>query len=306
MKRFRFGAQFMWCTSRREWLDFARHVEDLGYSTLLMPDHFPLDLATVPALTMAAAVTTTLKVGSMVFDNDFRHPLLLAKEAATIHLLTDGRFECGVGAGWNQEEYSMAGIPFDSPKVRVDRLEEALPLMVKAWSGETFSHQGRFYQVQDYQGAPVCRPPLVVGGGGPRMLRLAARHADIVSILFKLSQGGMGPGQVPDSSLEAVRRQVDLVREAAGDRFEELELSLPVFWARLTDTPRDDIAENAAGVGYTPEQAMASMHFLYGSEDGVVEELERRRELLGVNYFVFSQFGSDLVDLARVVRRLAA
>lgn len=305
MRGFRFGAQYLFCQSRQQWLDFARKTEDHGFATLLMPDHFPIDLATVPALTMAAAVTQRLRVGAMVFDNDFRHPLLLAKEAATMDLLLDGRFEFGLGAGWNRMEYEMTGIPFDAPAERVDRFEEALALIEGAWSGQKFSHQGKHYQVHDYAGTPVRRPRVMIGGGGKRMLGLAAKHADIVSILFQLTTGGMGPGEVPASDEAAVQKQVQRLREAAGERFADLELSIPVFWARITEKPLEDIAENAASVGYTPEQAMGSMHFLYGPQEWMVEELQRRREALGITYYVFSQFGSDLDSLAPVVARLA-
>lgn len=176
--------------------------------------------------------------------------------------------------------------------------------MLRAWSGETFSHAGKHYQATDYTGTPAVRPRLLIGGGGPRMLRIAGQNADIVSLVFKLDKGGMGPGDVALSNLETMGAQVERLRAAAGERFDQIELSTMIFWARITENPLQDVAENAASVGYTPEQALESMHFLYGPLEWCVEELQRRREALGLSYFVFSQFGADLGDLGRIVARL--
>src|SRR6478752_126937 len=146
-RRFRFGVSPGTATSRKNWVEQARKAEDLGYSTLLMPDHFVNDLATVPALAIAAEATTTLRVGSFVYDNDFRHPAMVAKEAATLDLLSDGRFELGIGAGWHRPEYEQTGIPFDPPGVRVGRLEEAVTIIKALFGEEPVNFSGQHYQI---------------------------------------------------------------------------------------------------------------------------------------------------------------
>src|SRR5260370_27161029 len=186
MKRFRFGVQVSQVESAPQWRDKARKLEDLGFSTLFMPDHFGQELAPLPAIAMAAAHTTTLRVGSLVFDNDYKHPAILAKEAATIDLLCDGRLELGIGAGWMRTDYDQLGLPYDSPPVRVDRFEEALHVIKQGFTGEQFTYRGAHYRITDYASwpKPVQQPgpPLLIGGGRQRVLSIAAREADIVGI----------------------------------------------------------------------------------------------------------------------------
>ncbi len=195
-RRFRFGAQLSFAGTREEWVAKARRVEELGYSTLCVPDHFDDQLAPMPALTAAAAATTNLRVGTLVLDNDYRHPILTAKEAATVDLLSGGRLELGLGAGWLRSDYEQSGIALDPPSVRIDRLEEALAVVKGLLAGGKFSFCGRHYTVTNHPGTPLSvqrpRPPILVGGGGRRILALAGREADIVSVNFDLSSGAIG------------------------------------------------------------------------------------------------------------------
>src|SRR5260370_29122882 len=197
MKRFRFGVQVSQVESAPQWRDKARKLEDLGFSTLFMPDHFGQELAPLPAIAMAAAHTTTLRVGSLVFDNDYKHPAILAKEAATIDLLCDGRLELGVGAGWIRTDYDQLGLPYDSPAVRVDRFEEALHVIKQCFPGEKFTYHGEHYRITDYASWPKPAQehlPILVGGGGKRVLSLAAREADIIGVNPTLRAGEIGLG----------------------------------------------------------------------------------------------------------------
>jgi probable F420-dependent oxidoreductase len=209
MKPFRFGVQVSQVDSASQWRDKARKLEDLGFSTLFMPDHFGQELAPLPAIAMAAAHTTTLRVGSLVFDNDYKHPAILAKEAATIDLLSDGRLELGIGAGWMRTDYDQLGLPYDPPAVRVDRFEEALQVIKQCFTGEQFTFHGEHYRISDYASWPKPvqqpRPPLLIGGGGKRVLSIAAREADIVGINPNLRAGEIGI----DAATDSLREQSD-------------------------------------------------------------------------------------------------
>src|SRR5215210_6083911 len=226
-RKFRFGAQCSYAGSREEWEAKVRRLEDLGYSTVCVPDHFDDQLAPIPALTAAAAATSTLRVGTLVLDNDYRHPLLTAKEAATVDLLSAGRFELGLGAGWMSSDYEQSGIALDPPGLRIERLEEALAIVKGLFAGGKFSFAGRHYTVTRHPGTPrpVQRPypPILVGGGGRRILSLAGREADIVSVNFDLRSGSIGPQVGATATAEGTAEKLRWVREAAGDRFDDIE-----------------------------------------------------------------------------------
>ena len=187
---FRFGVQEHSATSGSAWRDKARLMESLGYQALYLPDHFGDQLGPIAALMAAADATTTLRMGSLVFDNDYRHPAVLAKEVASLDLLSDGRFDLGLGAGWMASDYEQAGIPFDSPGVRIERMEEGLAIIKGLLAGGKFSFTGKHYRITSLEGTPSPvqkpHPPIVLGGGGRRMLRLAAREADIVNVNYDL------------------------------------------------------------------------------------------------------------------------
>src|SRR6476660_4849614 len=182
-RKFRFGIQLSTAPTAHDWLALARKAEDLGYSTLFMPDHFGEQLAPVPALMAAADATTDLRLGALVFDNDYKHPVVLAKEIATLDVLSNGRIEFGIGAGWMTTDYEQSGIPKDRDGVRIDRMVEALDVYRGAWAEGSFSFKGEHYTITDYDGLPKPLqqpgPPILIGGGGPKVLRIAAQHADI-------------------------------------------------------------------------------------------------------------------------------
>ena len=167
---FRFGVQLGGPADAAGWVEQARRIEDLGYSTVTMPDHFTDQLAPMPALSAAAAVTTTLRIGALVFDNDYKHPAVLAKELATQDVLSGGRVEIGLGAGWMETDYRSIGMAYDRPGVRIDRFEEGIAVIKGAMADGPFSFAGRHYTITDYDGRPkpVQRPhpPLLIGGGG--------------------------------------------------------------------------------------------------------------------------------------------
>jgi probable F420-dependent oxidoreductase len=300
VKPFRFGVSGGRAT-RAEWLDLARKAEALGYSTLLLPDHFGRQLAPLPALLAAAMVTHHLRVGTIVLDNDFRHPAVLAKEAATIDLMTDGRLELGIGAGWLEADYRWSGLPFDPPAVRVARLEEAVHIFEAFFSGAgPISFEGRFYKIDGLEPFPRRRPKLLIGGTRRRMLQLAARQADIVGLEDHQFADRVSGGTVHVANSA---EQVQIVREAAGSRFEELELN--VFAARtvVTDDRARTIGDLASELNLTPAQVEASTSFLVGSVDGIVEQLQERRERLGISYVMI--FDRAMDAFAPVVARLA-
>jgi probable F420-dependent oxidoreductase len=306
LRPFRFGAGAFVTGSRVEWEEQARRVEALGYDTLLMPDHFdPHLFALTPAVVAAALATTTLRVGSIVYDNDFRHPAMLAKETATIDVLTDGRLEVGIGAGWKKGEYDQASIPFDPPGTRAGRLEEAVRIIKGLWDGGPFTFTGRHYSIQEMENGPrpVQRPhpPIHIGAGGKRLLSFAAREADIIGIIAQsLPAGGL---DVASDSEERLARQVGWVREAAGERFDQLELGALVWKVAVTDDPRGVAEEIAATSGVTPEHVLGSPYFLVGSVDGIVERLVMLRERFGLSYY--SIFPNDVEAFAPLVARLS-
>jgi probable F420-dependent oxidoreductase len=307
MKSFRFGVQVSQATSASVWRDKARKMEDLGYSTLFMPDHFGEELAPLPAIAMAAAHTTTLRVGSLVFDNDYKHPAILAKEAATIDLLSDGRLEFGIGAGWMRTDYDALGLPYDPPAVRVDRFEEALHIVKQCFSAERFTYHGEHYRITDYASWPrpvqAGGPPILVGGGGKRVLSIAAREADIVGINPNLSEGEINAASAQDSLAPQTDRKVEWVRAAAGGRVDDIEIQIRFFVTKVTDDRAGFAQAIAPMFGVPPEDALESAAVLVGSVDEIVEQLQQRRERWGVSYVVV---GDDNVDeIAPVVAKLA-
>ena len=238
LRPFRFGVIVYQAKSKDEWVAKSQRAENLGYSTFLVPDHLEDQLAAVPALVAAAEATSSIRLGSSVFDNDFRHPVMLAKEAATIDLLSGGRFELGIGAGWAQSEYEQAGISFDAGSTRVSRLEEALHIIKGLFAEEPLNFSGKYYTVTNLEGfpKPIQRPnpPIFVGGGGKRILSIAAREANIIGFGPRTRADGSGL-DAPDATSGATERKVAWVRQAAGERFNELELNAIVFTVVVTD-----------------------------------------------------------------------
>jgi probable F420-dependent oxidoreductase len=303
---FRFATGGFAAVSKRAWAEHARRVEALGYAVFLVADHVAdVPFAPVPALVAAADATTSIRVGCTVFCNDYRHPALLAKEAATIDVLTDGRFEFGLGAGWVKEEHDQAGIPFDPPGVRVDRMEEALQVIKALWAGEPVHHQGDYYTLAGLVGTPLPvqrpHPPIFIGGGGKRLLSVAAREADIVGLLSRARPGG--GIDWAEGTEEALARKVGWVRGAAGDRLDQIELALLLQGTAVTDRPQAAAAELAPAFDLTVEQVLASTEFAIGSVDQIVERLCRFRAEYGISYVTVMTESAEA--FAPVVARLA-
>ncbi len=307
MRPFRFGVQYSNAESPQAWRAEARKLEDLGYSTLFIPDHFGDEWGPIVALTVAAEATTTLRVGSLVLDNDYRHPLVLAKECATLDLVSEGRLEVGLGAGWMRSDYDQSGIAYDAPGTRVSRMAEGVQLLKRFWSGEVVSFSGEFYEISEATCLPVPHtpggPPVIIGGGSPRVLRLAVEHADIIGVNPSLASGTVDAATIAGTSPEAYRERIGWIRQAAGERFDDLELQSLVFLAQI-GRPQAVIAEEmSALMGYSAEQVATSSTVLIGTEDEIVETLERRREELGFSYWVLHR--GDVEAFAPVVARLA-
>jgi probable F420-dependent oxidoreductase len=279
---FRFGVLASKARSSSEWIDTAKKAEALGYSTLVMPDHFGDQLSPIAALSTAAAVTDTLRVGSLVFANDFRHPAVLAKEAATLDLLSDGRLEVGLGAGWMTNDYTWTGITQDRAGVRIDRMIEAITVLRGLWGDDAFSFDGEHYTITEMNGLPkpvqAGGPPLVVGGGSKRVLSTAARLVDIVGVNPNVGEGKFGAEAIASLSADATDEKLGWVRAAAGDRFDDIEISILKFFTVVTDD-RDTVAAKLGGsMGMDAATLLASPHSLVGSPEQLADELVEQRE----------------------------
>lgn len=308
VKPFRFGVQCGGDRDRASLEQLAHKIEALGYSTFYVPDHFiDTQMAPIIAMAVAAEATKALRVGALVFDNDYKHPAVLAKEIATLDRLSDGRTELGIGAGWMKVDYDALGIPYDAAGVRVDRLEEALAVIKGAWGADAYSFEGTHYTITDYNGIPKPtqqpHPPILVGGGGPRVLRLAGREADIVGINPNLRAGAVTNDAAADSVAEMIDQKVEWIREGAGARFDDLELQIRYFFAAITDD-RKGLGEAAApAFGLEAEVALESGIACVGTVDEICDQLLARRDRWGVSYIVI---GDDLYEaFAPVVERLA-
>ena len=304
LRPFRFGVTAPTVLSGPAWVERVRRIEQLGYSIVHVPDHFRDQLAPVPALTAAAVATTRLRVGSLVFSNDFRHPVVLAKEAATLDVLSGGRFELGLGSGWLREEYDQAGIPFDAPGTRIERLAESVAIVKGLLAGERVTFTGRHYAIAGLPGRPhpVQRPhpPILIGGGGQRTLSLAAREASIVGLVPRARRDGGGLDRA-DFGEAALRQKVEWVRAAAGDRFEALELHALIQAVVVSD--RRTVAEQLASrFSVPPELLLESPYVLAGTVDEICETVRQRRERYGISYLTV--FDRDLEAFAPVVARL--
>jgi probable F420-dependent oxidoreductase len=307
MKPFRFGVQAHGSADAAAWRDLARRAEDLGYATLTMADHFDDALAPVPALVAAADATTTLRLGALVFAVDYHHPVVLAKEAATIDVLSGGRLELGLGAGWMVSDYEQSGIPYDRPGRRIDRLAEAITVIKSLFADEPCTFAGTHYQVTALDGRPKPAqrpgPPLLVGGGGRRVLSLAAQEADIVGLNVDLRGGRIDAGAFGNGTAAATEEKLGWIREAAGDRYDDLELQVRVHLVQVTDDRDGLIDALAPAFGLSPAEARETPHALVGDVDQICEDLVARRERFGLSYIGVS---AEHVDpLAPVVARLA-
>jgi probable F420-dependent oxidoreductase len=301
---FRFGVEGANVTdSAAELLELAQRAEGFGYSTLLVGDHVvEYYTPSIVGLAWVAAQTEKLRFGTLVLGNDYRHPAILAKDAATLDKVSGGRFELGLGAGWLQGDYDAIGIPFDEPRVRVDRLAEALTVVKGCWAGESFDFSGEHYTIRDYAARPrpVQKPrlPIIIGGGSPRVLRLAGAEADIVGIHPNTKKSDV----VTDTQDERMRRKIAWVREGAGERFDELEL-MTMCRVVIADDAEAAAAPIAAETGTTVAEILSSALFLIGTVEEICATLRRRREEWGTSYIVVQV--SAYEAFAPVVEQLA-
>ena len=303
---FRFGIQVDKADSGADWAELARRAEGHGYSCLTMPDHFGDQFAPVPALMAAAAATTELRVGALVFDNDYKHPVVLAKELATIDVLSGGRLEIGLGAGWMISDYEQSGMPYDSAGVRIDRFVEGLHIIRKAMEPGAFSFSGTHYTITDYDGLPKpvqARPPLLIGGGGKRVLGIAAREADIVGINPSMHAGRIGPEAIAGMTAESVDEKIAIARAAAGDRIGDIEWNIRSFLVNVTPDGAGARAGMASMLGVDQAMIDNSPFALIGPPDELAERLVERREKWGFSYVIVG--GGDVEAFAPVVAKLA-
>jgi len=305
-RKFRFGVQIGGASSRKDWLEKIRKAEDLGYTSIFMPDHFTDQLGPLPAL-VSAAENSNLRIGTLVLDNDYKHPVVLAKEAATIDLLSEGRLELGIGAGWMRSDYEQSGMPYDTPAVRVDRFEEGLTVLKKAFADGPFSFEGKHYRITNYEGHPKPvqkpHPPILIGAGGRRMLRIAGREADIVGINPNLAPGEVNAEVGRDGTAERADRKLEWIREAAGDRFGDIEFNTLIYIAVVTDDRIGAAGSFAPMFGLSAEEALDVPNALVGTVDQMSDDLSKRRERWALSYYVVGEQAME--DVAPLVERMA-
>jgi len=292
VRPFRFGV-LSTGGSLEEWRALVCKAEDLGFSTVVVQDHFGRQLSPLPALTYVAAITSRIRLATIVLDNDFRHPASVAKEAATLDVLSNGRLELGLGAGWLQADYDKTGLIFDRASVRFERLTETVRICKSFFTQDSVTFSGKHYQLDGLDGFPrpvqQPRPPIMIGGRQRRMLSFAAREADIVGISL-LDRG-------------AFADKVGWVREAAGPRFSDIELHVNVSHLEVTDNPRAALERVAERRQVLPEDLLQAPGTLVGSVEDIVEQLHSWRERFGVSYFVAN---AQFIDaFAPIVARLS-
>jgi probable F420-dependent oxidoreductase len=306
-RKFRFGVQLSSATSGDDWVAKARQAEDLGFSTLFLPDHFGPQLAPVPAMMAAASATTDLRVGCLVFDNDYKHPVVLAKEIATIDVLSGGRVELGIGAGWMNSDYEQSGIRHDRAGVRIDRMEEGIAVLKGLFADGAYSFEGDHYRITglDGQPKPVQRPhpPFLIGGGGQRVLTIAGREADIVGINPAIVSGAVDADAARNGAAAETDQKLEWVKKGAGDRYADLELNMLIFAAMITDDPAGTKAQMAPLFGLEGSDLDDYPHALIGTVDSITEDLQRRRDRWDVSYIVVQ--GDAMDAIAPVVAKLA-
>jgi probable F420-dependent oxidoreductase len=302
---FRFGVELAGAPSVAAWRELAREAESLGYSVLCVADHFGTNFAPLPALTAAAEATSSIRLATMVLANDYRHPLVLAQEVATLDVLSEGRFELGIGAGWMRADYEAAGIDYDGPGVRVERLEEAVQVLRGALGPGPFTFAGKHYRV-DCAGItppPVQAPvPILIGGGGRRVLSLAGYRADIVSINFNLRAGAFDAATWQNGTTDATIEKLAWVRAAAGNRADDIEYNIDLL-AVVTDDRANALQMLSNDLGMSPGELERTPHALVGSVNEVADTIIARREAFGFSYITVTE--DAMRSMAPVVARLA-
>jgi probable F420-dependent oxidoreductase len=323
-KPFRFSVQSFNTDSPANWRRLIAKTEDLGYSTFFLADHFlsagpaldgtyhpPQMLAAVPAIAMALEQTTTLRVGCRVFCNDYHHPVMLAKEAATMDYLSGGRLEFGIGAGWIRNEYEAVNLPFDEFPLRFARFAEFVHAYKAFMAGDPLDIAGDFIRWSGFHGTPspaqTPYPPLMIGGGSKKILQFAGQEADIVSLNFNNRAGMLGPDGMISGLAAATARKIDWIKSGAGDRFKFIELEIGAYNTIITDHPQPTAEAIGAALGMTAKDILSHPHCLIGSVNFICDELQRRREAYGISYIAVLDDGqNNMVEaFAPVVARLA-
>ncbi len=307
MRPFRFSVQHHAASDGNAWRDLARKTEDLGYTTLYLPDHFGDQWSPTVAMTIAAECTQSLRVGALVYDVDYRHPVMQAKEAATLDLAYPGRTIFGFGAGWMKTDYEEAGMPYDSPGTRIDRMKEALTIMKALWADGACTFKGEHYTITNAQGFPRPStpggPPVVIGGGGKKVLTIAAQMADTIGVNPNLAAGVVGPEVAKTALGEIYRERIKWIKDAAGDRFDSLDLQVLTFMTAIVPNRQEVLANIAPLFDISPELADDIPLLMVGTEEEIVEQLQKRREEFGFNDIVVQ---GDVMDaFAPIVAKLA-
>jgi probable F420-dependent oxidoreductase len=304
MRPFRFAVKTSRADSGEAWRAKVRRIEELGYDAILITDHISSQFAPIPAMAAALEATTRLRAGSYVFSNDYRNPVMLAREIATLDVLSGGRVEFGIGAGWSVPDYKMLGIPYDPPATRVPRMMEAVRLIDRLFAEDAVDASGRYYSVRGAKVLPKPvqrpRPPLMIGAGGPQMLRFAARHADIVVLNPQFNADGQP--MLSALTARAAQGKIDALRAEAGPRLAALELGIYLADAGVTDEPRSLFDALATRVKATVTQVVDSPFFLYGSVSDLTRQVRERRERFGTSYVAVPE--KVFEPFAAVVREL--
>jgi probable F420-dependent oxidoreductase len=298
---FRFLADAREVATIRQLTETARRAEAIGIDTLVVPDHLIEQLAPVATMAAIAAVSDRLRIAAFVLNNDLRHPAVLAQELASLDVLSEGRLDVAIGAGWNRAEYEAIGLPFDPTPVRQARLAEAVAVLKGCFADGPFSFAGEHYTITDYDAQPKPaqrpHPPFFIGGGGRRTLTLAAREAQIVGLAPRIL-----PNRAPDPrsvTFAGTREKIDWVREASGERFDELELNIYPSMTSISVT--DEPLRERSGISVSAEELLDSPHIFVNTVDGFVEKLRRHRDELGISSIMVGGLG----ELDAVVERLA-
>jgi probable F420-dependent oxidoreductase len=296
-RRIRFAMQLTHASTGQQWKELARRAEVEGYDVVSLPDHLGDQFGPIAALAAVAAVTDSVRLSMFVLANDLRHPAVLAKEITTLDVISEGRVELGLGAGWSAAEFGAMGIPFDPPGTRIGRLQEAVALLKALFSGQSTNFEGRYYRAVDFDLRPrPVRPsgiPLVLGGGGRTMLALAAREADIVSVSTD-NRSRTAAGALNDSiGWPVVSKQIDWIREVAGPRFDELELNFRVLAIAVTDDRAGAAAQLSRQFGSSPEVLLDSPFVFVGTRQQIEDQIYQTRVALGVSYYTISQRHAD-------------
>ncbi|MEQ8842443.1 MAG: TIGR03621 family F420-dependent LLM class oxidoreductase [Acidimicrobiales bacterium] len=302
----RFGVSAGALTDPHDVVALARRAEAAGYDTLAISDHLDDGCAPLISLTAAAMATETIRLATLVLANDFRNPVVLAKELATLDVLSRGRLEWGIGAGWKVTDYEKAGFPLHGPGIRIERLAESITVMKRCFADGEFSHTGTHYSVVGLDGlpAPVQRPhpPLMIAGGGPKVLGLAGREADIVGINLSLASGTIDAAAGASGSPTRTDEKVAAIRDAAGARFDSLELQTRIHFVLPSDDRAALIESMAPGFALTPTEAAEMPHVLVGTVDEMCDDIRRWRDRWGISYVTWS--ADALETMAPVVERL--